>query len=880
MKMTTPRLGALLLATSALIAPGLALAQTSDPSPPPQPDTTVIAPEDEATQLDEIVVRGRFIPQPLRQTSEVAAFITSEDLQRTGDSNAAEALTRVTGLTISQGRFVYVRGLGERYSSARLNGSPLPSPEPLQRVVPLDLFPSSILSGVTVQKTYSPNYPGEFGGGVIDLTTIATPTEPFLTIGVGLGGNTATTGKDGLIYFGSRTDFTGFDDGTRDKPGELKVALATGNRIVTGANFTDEEIQRIGWSFVNAPLNLLQRERRIPVDFGFDVSAGRSIDVGGATVGVIGVLGYDNGWQTRSGVQGEGFLDLGELVARRSYDFMSTENNVGWDGLFGLSLEHGDHLLRLTNFYVRRTTKEARTRSGFDFDAPGNNQVRDDFTAWYERQLFNTQLAGEHAFGNLEIDWRAAYAMTERNAPYEKFIRYSVGDDGVPFHEGQRNSTSFSELDDTVLSGGVDLRYRLALPNMREIVLSAGAETLDNQRDSETRIFRFQGSGLSEAFQRQRVDFFFSDFNQGPGLIQLVEITGSDGAAAYEADLQVNAVYAQFDAELIPLVRTAIGVRYEDAVQTVTPFDLFGGASPFVPTTLENSYWLPAGTVTWNFAEELQLRLGASKTIGRPQFRELAPQQYLDPDSDRLFIGNPFLTDTELVNLDARLEWYFASGQYLTAGVFHKDLDRPVESAINDIGSVVQQTYINAPAATLTGFEIDGKIYLDSPMQGGFWDSKRWLIQANYTYTDSQLNVADDDVVFPLSSAGAAQPATNYFRDGDRLQGQSEHLANLQFGFEDDLARSQATFLVNYASERSVARGRPGEPDLLFDPGVNLDFVYRKGFDAFGREMEFSFEARNLLGTDFEEFQEQVNRVDINRYDRGTSFSVGLKASF
>ena len=164
MKRLSLTLTGVLLATSALVAPGLAFAQT--PAAQAEPE------------VEELIVLGANIPEPNRESSEVGAFLTVEDLQRTGDPSAAEALTRVTGLTVVEGRFVYVRGLGERYSSALLNGSPLPSPEPLQRVVPLDLFPASVLESVTVQKTYSTNYPGEFGGGVIDLRTIDAPKDP------------------------------------------------------------------------------------------------------------------------------------------------------------------------------------------------------------------------------------------------------------------------------------------------------------------------------------------------------------------------------------------------------------------------------------------------------------------------------------------------------------------------------------------------------------------------------------------------------------------------------------------------------------------------------------------------------------------------------
>lgn len=201
-------LSAFLIATSALIAPH-AIAQESPPNDaalqPVGADDQPPAEEELASEQesDVIIVRGNFIPEPLQETSEVAAFLTMEDLARQGDSNAAEALTRVTGLSISEGRFVYVRGLGERYSSAILNGSPLPSPEPLQRVVPLDMFPNSVLGGVLVQKSYSVEFPGEFGGGIVDLSTISLPTEPYLEAGVGVGMNVETTFQTGYTYNGS-----------------------------------------------------------------------------------------------------------------------------------------------------------------------------------------------------------------------------------------------------------------------------------------------------------------------------------------------------------------------------------------------------------------------------------------------------------------------------------------------------------------------------------------------------------------------------------------------------------------------------------------------------------------------------------------------------
>jgi outer membrane receptor protein involved in Fe transport len=888
MKTVTLTLSGVLLATSALIAPCIAHAQTptaaSQASAPQDP-----AGQDEAdsgSELDEVIVLGRFIPEPNRESAEVAAFLTSEDLERTGDSSAAGALARVTGLTVVEGRFVYVRGLGERYSSALLNGSPLPSPEPLQRVVPLDLFPSSILDSVTVQKSYSVDFPGEFGGGVIDLRTVDAPNDPFFSMSTSIGGNTETTGQESLIYFGSRTDFTGFDDGTRDVPGELAIAFSQGVPVTSG-NFGDLELERIGHSLVNSPLRLLQRETT-PVNFGFDFAGGFKSDSSLGTFGLIAVAGYSNSWSTRNGVQEEAQFSGPILVPVTSKAYESNQNDIQLNFLGGLSLITDNSDYRWTNFFVRNVTKEARISVGPDFDAGGEIQ-RTDYTEWFERQLFSSQLSGEHEFmdGALEFAWRGAYALTERNAPYETRFEYGVDTNGNFIHQIGGNRISFSELDDDIVSGGADLSYTLPLSDYRDAVFSLGVAWFDNNRDAERRDLRFvPASTLTDEQRRSRVDYLYSDANIGPTGIVLSEVTGSagSGAAAYSAQLEVAAAYLQVDAEFIPLVRTTFGVRYEDGYQSVTTRDLFGGAAPFAPTEIEEQYFLPSFTATWNFAEDQQLRLGASQTIGRPQFRELAPQSYTDPETDREFTGNPFLVDTEILNLDARYEWFFARQQYLTAGVFYKDLDRPIEATIVTSGNARQQSYLNSPQAVIYGAEIEAKKYFEFLDSTPFIANKRWLVQANYTWSDSEVSVEPGDFVRTPGGGGTDEDATFFIADGSRLQGQSEHVANLQLGWEDDTARSQATIIVNYVSERVSARGAGGagsrEPDYIQDPGIFLDFVYRKEFEVGGRDLGFSLELRNLLGTDFDEFQELGNKILINNYELGSSASVSLSARF
>ncbi|MAK83061.1 TonB-dependent receptor [Phenylobacterium sp.] len=856
-------LSGLLLCTTALMAPAVVFAQAAD-----------------GPEVQELVVRGRYIPEVMRETAEVASIVTAEDLVRQGDGTAAEALTRLTGLSVVSGRFVYVRGLGERYSSALLNGSPLPSPEPLQRVVPLDLFPSGILASVNVQKSYSVNYPGEFGGGVIDLRSIGVPDEPFVSMSFSLSGDDETSLKQGLTYYGGDYDLTGFDDNTRDLPGLIRQGIATGQRI-DQSNFDAETLVQMGRSFQNANVRLLQSTNDIPINGSVGLSAGTRWNQDWGSLGVVAVGGYDRGWTTQRAIQQAGVVSLGGLSVTEDLRSNTTEMDVEWHGLASVALDLDAHKFQWTNFYVRNVTKEARSVEGESSAA--SNYIRDDYTAWYERELFNTQLTGAHEFGDLEIDWRGSYANTTREAPYETQIRYRRLADNRFYHNPQSdaNFLRFSDLEDTTYGAGVDVRYRWDNPLIVDLTVSAGYAYYENERDSVSRAFRFtMDQTPSLAFQLQRVDYLYSNFNIRTDGLFLREVTGSEGAAAYQASLTTNAFYVQGEGEILPAVRASLGLRYEDGEQSVQALDLFSANDP-AAVELKNDYVLPAGTVTWNFADDQQLRFGISKTIARPQFREQAPQIYLDPESDRTFVGNPYLVDSELVNIDLRYERYFDRNQFATLGAFYKDIDKPIESVVNETGSGLQQTFLNAPRAVLYGAEAEFKKYFEPQLGVAFLDNQRWLIGANYTWTKAEVQADAGDQVFPLTGLGQPAPATSFVIDGSRLQGTSEHIANLQFGFESLTGDTQATLLANYASERTVARGSAGGSDFLQEPGVQLDLTVRQKFQLWGPEFTLGFEARNLLGEEFDEFQTLGgDKIILNNYELGRSYSVSLSASF
>ncbi|RJF92944.1 TonB-dependent receptor domain-containing protein [Sphingomonas cavernae] len=892
-------LGSLLLITTALIAPA-AIAQTT----PAQSDAAAAQdePQEETVEVstpggdmvEDIVVTGRYIPEPVRATPEVISVLSTADIERTGEGDIAGALQRVTGLSVVGNGFVYVRGLGDRYSLALLNGSPLPSPEPLKRVVPLDIFPSSLVASALVQKSYSANYPGEFGGGVINLTTKAIPDEPFFKMGVGISGDTETTGQLGYTYYGSDTDWSGYDDGARDVPGPLQAAFDSGNLITEGANFTARDMQDITASLTNAPTTVLQRNSQIPANFSTDISGGKSWDFGDdGQLGLIASASFSNSWRTRDAIQQTSSDPNLEGSLSRDFRAVITDNRIVLNGLLGLGAEWGDQKVRWTNVYIHDTIKQGKLSRGFDLlSLDEDTPVIIQNTGWFERQLFDTQFVGEFKFDDLSVDVRGTYANTKRESPYERSFSYAYDSSVDDFvnnltSPGQSARIAFSDLNEDVYAGGLDLSYKL--PTSMPITLSAGYAYTKTERDSVRREFRFvpAGAPLGPVAQ-ERPDYLLSDFNIYTHNIQLTETSGQSGAAAYSADLEVQAGYAQFEAELVPSVRFSAGVRYEDGKQSVTPTDLFGTGAGSPPTRINNDYWLPGATLTWNFAEDMQFRLASSKTIARPQFRELALQVYQDPESDRQYFGNPFLQDSTLINAEARYEWYFDQGQRVTIAGFYKKINDPIEAyGFLAGGDTLQTSFINVPEAQLYGAEIEIQKYvaLDNLSDMDFFASRRLVLIGNYTYTDSKIKFSDTDTV--IDSFGNVIPAANFFAPGRSrpLTGQSDHLANIQVGMESTDGLSQQTLMLTYASKRVTNRGPIQglgvQPDIVEKPGIRLDFVMREGVEFLGKEFELKFEARNITGQRYEEYQQAGdNRVDINSYDVGTSLSLGVEMKF
>ena len=862
----------------------------------------------------DIVVTGRRTTNVSQAAPQVVNVLSAADIKRTGEGDIAGSLQRVTGLSVVSGGYVYVRGLGDRYSLALLNGSPLPSPEPLKRVVPLDIFPTSVIASTLVQKSYSANFPGEFGGGVINLTSKAIPKKNFLSIGGSIAADTVTTSELGYVYAGGKSDWIGYDDGTRGVPAFIRNA-DQGSGI-----FTADQVAQLN----NARTTLLQVNNQLPANLSGEIAGGSVFDIGSDRLGVIASLGLSNTFRTRDAIQQDSVSEDGTV--RNDFRTVLTDNRIVANALVGLGYEFNDNTIRWTNVYIHDTLKQGRLAGSEAYNNFSGLRLQQN-TNWFERQLIETQLVGEFKLTDaLKFDARGAFANSKRNAPYERQFDYlcsnrttngyPITTDGAPFSRGfncngayqvtQRfspfASVVFSELDENLYTGQADLSYKLATD--RPITLSTGYFYSNTDRNSRRLQFNYQtsdGAGTAPGFPNNllRPDYLLSPdslFNacpqRGTGACTIqLQFNTQNGAYAYDAGLEIHAGYVQAEAEVSDGLRAVAGVRYETAREEVTPI---GNPS----TILKNGYWLPAGTLTWNFASDMQARLSGAKTISRPQFRELAPQQFRDPDSDRLFFGNPNLRDSELWNLEARYEWFFGRDQRFTAAGFYKRIDRPIEQAgfYPSPDATLQTGFTYLPKATLWGGEVEAQKYVPLESLGNFFATRRLLLLANYTYTQSQITADGSCVPNPaaaLGSPGIGGCAAGFgranllFRDGAPLTGQSDHLVNVQVGLEDTANLSQLTLLFNYASDRVTNRGPSNlsgqgfQPDIVERPGIRLDLVARQGFEVAGANLEVKAEARNLTGQRYSESQNfGGNPVYINRYDLGRMFSLGITAQF
>ena len=814
------------------------------------------------TPIEEVVVAVSFIPDEKRDTSEISSTLSSESMSIAGDSEASDALKRVTGLSLVKGKYVYVRGLGERYSSALLNGVLLPSPEPLKRVVPFDIFPTSILDNVLVQKTYSAQYPGEFGGGVIDMRTKLIPNEEFYELSVSTSYDSLATGTEGDIMAGYDDDWTGFDTGYRDLPESL-APLYENSDFISLATASYFEIQSAAQGFSG---QWLPEKEEFAADIGFDFAYGNSFRLENyGNLGVIISAGYDSSNDYQPDISrtnysrgtGDALVAMDQYEVKKSNKQVDTNllTTIGWD-------INNQNYLQFTGLIVRKTDNRLTVSEGRNVEADFNE--RRTKMEWVERSITSSTLSGKHDFDNgLSIDWRTSFATGKRNSPFEREYFYEFQNGAYEFSRRQdSNYTNFSWLNDNSNETAIDFMYPIETDNIIAN-FKFGLKTLEKERDTDVKRYAFLPDFTNGAlfadrdFRRQPINVIMNPQNFRYDRTGLVLTELSLNTDRYEGEMTVDAWYVSFESDITEKLSVSIGARNEESLLETNTLTFFGG-SDVVQSTDELDKLLPALTATYQLNESMQVRFGMSETISRPMFREMSPVLFVNFETDRLERGFEGIKSSEIENLDLRYEWYFGFDEFLTISYFTKDFINPIEQVLEAAATSSYVSYRNALSAELQGAEFEFQKQFGELISGYDFFGK-----INYTVTDS--NAVTNPEFITLSSY-----------DDRPLVGQPDNILNIQFGYygSDD---SRLSVIYNDVGKRIRELGSDVIPNVMEDLPETLDMVYKKTFRAFDGNLDLTIKLRNLLEEPYEALQ--GDRV-FETYSTSSSISIGLKYSY
>jgi outer membrane receptor protein involved in Fe transport len=820
-----------------------------------------------SNEVEEVVTIGRSLNSTQMLIGEriddevVVDVLGAEAISRLGDSNVATALRRVPGLSLVQNKFVYIRGLGERYSASMLNGAFIPSPDLTRNVIPLDIFPTSIVESLRVQKAYSADMPANFGGGSVDIRTKGIPDQFTYLIEFGSGLNSQNSGS-ALTYAGGSDDDFGVDDGSRALSPVLleQINRFAGNTSVQGilntlraegqTNATVADAQLINRQ-LGAELNrnIGLEEADVHPDISVRGSIGNNFVVSRDwEVGFLVGANYDTNWRDTTAVS-RNF----QFPDERTDTERESTRSVNISGNMNLGVRYtDDHELSTTTLYLRNTDDETAIRDFFNANREISDGIgfREYRFLFEERDMITNQLVGTHRLGETtrnmlpsaiasavewlpmetEFDWFWSNSEANTDMPSEVNIAAQTTTDpntGATLAsavglDATAADYRFTDLNDDVLNHG----WNLSIPFETDRTIAD--VSMGYQHNRKARFFRqsqFSLGALSVADPDQlggELDDVFSDANiLDPRNDYVFNIQGTNNQS-YIAATMVDALYGKVDVTFNDTWRIAAGARWEDYRQVALDWNPFGfsAENPVLttdPEALENGTFqddkiYPALAVTYMgnwLAETFQLRLNVSETTVRPDLREITDASYVDPITDDLVDGNPGVIPSDVTNVDMRAEWFFNGGDSFTATLFYKSIDNPIEffeSAASD--TTTAREIINAESAEVMGIEIEGLKelgFLGGPMG-------QFFIQGNMTIQDSELVAGPD-----------ADAPTNPVR---KLTGASDISANMTLGFDSDNGKHSAALGYNVFGERLYVAGRNGAPDGFEQPFHSVDLTY------------------------------------------------------
>ncbi len=802
-----------------------------------------------------------------KNAAHVGDAVGAKEIAKTPDRNAAEAAKRIVGATVVDSRYVYVRGLGERYTNALLNGAPLPSPEPDRQAVPLDLFPSLVLSDITVVKTFTPDIPGDFAGGSVQVNTRELPTKFLFQASLSLGLNSQATFRDRLSYAGSGTDWLGIDGGARALPSEIpEYKLMRLGPKPGGGTLTRDEMTAYGRA-INS--SMATTRAFTPPNGSGSVVVGDTLKLGGEQrLGYIASLSYGRKFSPRAD-ETLGVFDphprTGELVRVSEITTGSIRDQVSW-GSFG-SVTYNpdqDHKVTLTGLHSRSSDDLASQADGNP--SSGDSAFRDTMLRFISRSLTLGQLQGEHRFGALDggtLDWKASISLATSDEPDTRETVY-IRDDASGVFSWDEGTLSgahfFSDMGDTSYGGQLSYTQPLVRGDT-PTRLKAGGLLNFREREFNTRRFRFkQSPGADPTLLRQEPGALFSDENIG-SVLEVEEITRETDS--YTANDNLYAGYVMTDTAVTRWLRAVLGARIEASSLSLRAFDRYSPASPEIHVESDKIDLLPAVNIVVKATSNSNVRLGVARTLARPQLRELSPTLYQEGYSGREVKGNPELRRTSVVNGDLRFETFPTAGEVAAVSVFYKHFQEPIEEVIIHNSGRGRLTYVNGDAGHVAGVELELRKGLGfiSPLL------REVTALGNLTFVTSEVTI--DPEVRVGGSTIQSSPE-------HPLQGQSPFVVNLGLDYTGESTGTSARLLYNVFGVR-LRRVGSNRPDEYEQPRHQIDLTVAQ---RLGEHVELKLAGENLLDAPVRVTQGRENDEDniVSQYSAGTT--VTLSASY
>lgn len=832
---------------------------------------------EETEQLDEVVVEAMAARDSeaglLKERAEAAAVsnaISAEEIGRAGAGTVADAMSLVTGASVVEGKYVNVRGLQGRYVDTQLNGSDLPSTDPDGNNVALDIFPSSLVDNVVTTKTFTPDRPGNFTGGSIDISTKSFPSDRFANLSVstsfnsevGIGG-TVLRPVSGLEAVPSVVQNTGLPESPppffTDAESKIEALSAVTEAFRTPMTPRPEEI--VG-------------NRSAELSFGdqFRVFGDRPLGVIASASYEQSFSGYDDGTTARfnqTGLSSETLNPNAQYTTRRGI-----EEALG-SGLLGLSLQpHPQHEVQLRLLYTRDHEEEARIETGsLSRDLAGDSRFRTRVSRTTTRSVASGEVKGTHRFGEgpggVRVEWSASGSEATRDEPDYRFFsnQFSVAEGDTSFAISPSiflpPARYFRDLTERTWTGDTSIEIPLG-----SATLETGGRFRTKTRQFRERIFqhgadRTNFSGSPNAYVNEKAGVNGED-EQGRTRFGTYVRDFTDPRNNYDGDQTVGAGYlmAELPVPGVPSLTFIGGARVEYTDMSIETLGEEPRRGAFTETDL-----LPSANLRWALRDNMNLRFAYGRTIARPTFREFAPFESFQFVGDYIERGNPDLNRTRVDNFDLRWEWFVRPGELLSASVFYKDFTDPIERTIDPEAAANQEiTYVNRSSARVYGVELEVQKRLDGLAS--------WLrhvqVGGNLTLTESQVS-RPDDVLQAIRAFDVNADETR------PLQGQSPYILNLNAGYENPNTGTSINVFFNRFGDR-------------------LDTVTRNGVDLYeqGRNMlDVNASQRLLRGVTAKVSVKNVlnNEEVVSQSFKGTEFindlrplgrtvSVGVSYSF